>query len=202
MGLSHHHEVLNDLEEKLGKTIFEISTLPPSAPGRRLFEGLRHRFVHHNGRLILGSKVVEGTIEQQQVTSVQLETANRLRSIRAKNYVLATGGMYGGGLRTDAEGGLGRVWEPIFKLPIEADPNRHRWFDDKFLAPKGQPFGNFGVKVNDQLKPINAAGEPLATNLYVAGATLAGADWTQGRTGEGVAIASAAKIVQQIKDGA
>ena len=202
LGLNRHHEVLGDLEEKLGKTVFEISTLPPSVPGRRLFERLRHLFVHHNGRLILGSKVVDGTIERQQVTRVHFETANRLRSIQAKNYVLATGGIYGGGLCTDAEGGLGRVWEPIFNLPIEANPNRHHWFAAKFLAPTGQPFARFGLKVNDKLNPINAGGEPLATNLYVAGATLAGTDWTQGRTGEGVALASAGKIAQQIIDGA
>ena len=198
LGIQSHAEVMADLEKKLGKTIFEISTLPPSVPGRRLFEGLRQAFVQAGGQIIIGSKVVDGAIENGQVTQVRFETANRLKIVQAKSYVLATGGIYGGGIQTDADGGIGKVWEPIFGLPVEAESNRHLWFATGFLDPKGQPFANYGVNVDKNLKPVNGSGNPIAGNLYVAGATLAGSDWTRGRTGDGVAIATAATIVKQI----
>jgi len=195
LGLDHHAAVLADLEEQLGKTVFEISTLPPSVPGRRLFEVLRHTFLQAGGRLIIGSKVVGGLIEKGRVQHVRFETANRLRTVTADNFVMATGGIFGGGVQTDAEG---NVWEPIFNLPVEGNTNRHTWFAQKFIAPEGQPFASFGIRVNAQLNPVNKSNQPIAQNLYVAGASLAGADWLQGRTGDGLAVASAAAIVRQV----
>ncbi|MDX1523979.1 MAG: anaerobic glycerol-3-phosphate dehydrogenase subunit B, partial [Anaerolineae bacterium] len=200
LGLQQHAEVVADLERQLGATVFEISTLPPSVPGRRLFERLKHTLVQAGGRLIIGSKVTDGTIENGQVTQIRFETANRLKPVTAKNYVLATGGIYGGGIQTDSDGGEGKVWETIFGLPIEADSNRHMWFASGFLDPKGQPFASYGLKVNDTLNPINGSGKAIAENLYIAGATIAGSDWTRGRTGDGVALATAAAIVKQIME--
>jgi glycerol-3-phosphate dehydrogenase subunit B len=182
----------------LGKTIFEISTLPPSAPGRRLYERLRQCLVQVEGQLIIGSRVVDGTIEAGQATQIRFETASRLKGVKAGNYILATGGIYGGGIETSSDGGEGKVWEPVFGLPVEAGANRHTWFARQFLEPRGQPFANFGVKVNEQLKPVDGNGSPIAENLYIAGATLAGADWSRGRTGEGVALASGMMIAKQI----
>jgi glycerol-3-phosphate dehydrogenase subunit B len=198
LGLKQHAKVTADLEQQLGKTVFEISTLPPSVPGRRLFERLRHIFVEADGRLIIGSRVVAGAIEAGRVSQIQLETANRLRAIKAQNYILATGGIYGGGIQTDSDGAAGKVWEPIFGLPVEADPNRHRWFTKGFLEPNGQPFASYGLKVNKNLNPVDGSGNVSAENLYVVGASLAGADWTPGRTGDGLALGSAAAVVKQL----
>jgi glycerol-3-phosphate dehydrogenase subunit B len=200
LGIKKHAEVLAHLEQELGKTVFEISTLPPSVPGRRLFDVLRHAFEQAGGRLIIGSKVVDGTIEDGRVTQIRFETSNRLRTITAKNYVLATGGIFGGGLETDAGG---HVWEPIFGLPVSASPNRHHWFATSFLAPEGQPVARYGVKVNAHFNPvdpnsINGYQPVIAENLYISGSLIAGSDWVRGRTGDGVALASAAAIVKQI----
>jgi anaerobic glycerol-3-phosphate dehydrogenase len=38
----------------------------------------------------------------------------------------------------------------------------------------------------------------VAENLYVAGASLAGSNWISGRTGNGVAVTTAAAIVSQV----
>jgi anaerobic glycerol-3-phosphate dehydrogenase len=38
----------------------------------------------------------------------------------------------------------------------------------------------------------------VAENLYVAGAVIAGSEWTRGRTGEGIAVATAAAITEHI----
>lgn len=195
LGLTHHAEVLADLEERLGKSVFEISTLPPSVPGRRLFEALQTAFVQANGRLIIGSKVVDGIIENGRVTQIRFETSNRLRTIKADNYVLATGGIFGGGIQTDADG---RVWEPIFGLPIVTDEDRHQWFTKNFLDPNGQPVADYGIKVNGKLNPVDGNNAPIASNLYIAGALLAQSNWIPGRTGDGIALATSATIVKEL----
>ena len=195
LGLEQHAEVLADMQQQLAKPVFEISTLPPSVPGRRLFDGLRRTFTRAGGRLILGSKVTGGAIEAGRVSHIDIETASRSKSITADNFVLATGGIFGGGLQTDA---AGRVWEDVFNLPVRAKTNRHQWFDKKFIAPRGQPVASYGVKVTPQFQPINGHDQPAAANLYVIGAALAGSEWTRGRTGNGLAVTSGVFVARQI----
>jgi glycerol-3-phosphate dehydrogenase subunit B len=198
LGLAKHNEVIADLEKQLGVPVFEISTLPPSVPGRRLFEALRHRLLSLGGRLIIGSKVHDGVIEDGQVKYIRLETSNRLRTITANNYILATGGIYGGGVQTDSDGGEGRVWEPIFGLPINANTNRHTWFAKGLLAAEGQPVSSYGITVNPKLNPVNGTNKALAENLYVVGSQIANSNWVIGRTGDGVALATATAAVNHI----
>ena len=193
LGLTRHAEVWADLQAQLGKPVVEIPTLPPSAPGRRLFEGLKRVFLSAGGRFLLGSRVLEGEIAGGRVTGVRLQTAARPKILRAENYVLATGGLFGGGVETDAEG---RIWEPIFGLPLAEVGGREGWFAPEFLAPGGHPIERAGVQVNDRLNPIAPSGEVIAGNLFVVGTQLAGTNGLRGRTGEGVAVASAARVAQ------
>jgi glycerol-3-phosphate dehydrogenase subunit B len=195
LGLQQHREVVADLEKQLGKPVFEISALPPSIPGRRLYEALKQAFLQAGGRIIIGSKVVDGTIEAGRVSQIRIETASRLKPIQAKHYVLATGGLFGGGLEAHQDG---RVTEQVFGLPTTADTNRHKWFHKQFISAQGQPVFNYGLKVNQHLNPINGSDTPLAENLYAVGAILAGSEWARGRTGDGIALATAAAVVKQI----
>ncbi len=197
LGLQQHRQVMADLEQGLGKPVFEISALPPSIPGRRLYEALKQALLQAGGRLIIGSKVVDGTIEAGRVTQIRIETASRLKPIQARHYVLATGGLYGGGLEAHQDG---RVTEQVFGLPVAASTNRHQWFHKHFISPQGQPVFNYGVKVNKHLNPINGSDAPLAENLYAVGAILAGSEWAHGRTGDGIALATAAAVVKQISE--
>ncbi|GAB4459197.1 MAG: glycerol-3-phosphate dehydrogenase subunit GlpB [Anaerolineae bacterium] len=195
LGLRQHREVVADLEKGLDKPVFEISALPPSIPGRRLYEALKEAFLQAGGKLILSGKIVAGTIEGGRVTQVQLETISRLKPIQVQHYVLATGGLFGGGLMAHQDG---RVTEQVFGLPITAETNRHKWFNPHFVSPQGQPVFNYGVKVNERLNPVNGSAVPLAENLYAVGAILAESEWAHGRTGDGLAVATAAAVVKQI----
>jgi glycerol-3-phosphate dehydrogenase subunit B len=198
LGIRHHAEVMADMARGLDRTVFEIPTLPPSIPGRRLYDRLRQCLAEAGGRIIIGSQVVDGLLEGGRVTQLRFESANRLKVAQAEHYILATGGIYGGGILTDADGGLGKVWEPILGLPVVADTNRHNWFASGFLDPKGQPLANYGVPVNQNFNPVDGTNTPVAENLYVAGVTIAGSDWTRGRTGEGVALMTAMAIANRL----
>ena len=57
LGLRDPTPVLADLEERLGRRVFEIPTLPPSVPGMRLFEILRSTPSRAaGGRLVFGAE--------------------------------------------------------------------------------------------------------------------------------------------------
>ncbi len=195
LGLKQHDAVVTELEKALDRPVFEISALPPSVPGRRMYEALKKALLNAGGRLIIGSKVFDGTIENGKVSQIRIETASRLRPLKAHNYVLATGGIFGGGLNANADGS---VKELVFGLPVAAETNRHKWFQRQFISPEGQPVFNAGVTVNPQLQPVNGGNAPLADNLYAVGAILAGSEWTRGRTGDGIAVASAAAVASQL----
>jgi glycerol-3-phosphate dehydrogenase subunit B len=198
LGIGEHAEVMVEMERGLDKPVFEIPTLPPSIPGRRLYDRLRHILAEAGGGLIIGAPVLDGTIEGGRVTQIRFESASRPKVVKAGHYILATGGIYGGGILTEAEGGIGKVWEPIFGLPVVVDTNRHNWFAPHFLEPKGQPFADYGVQINERFNPVTGVHGPVADNLYIAGSTIAGSDWTRGRTGEGVAVVTATMIANQI----
>lgn len=195
LGLTQVTQVLADLQAQLGVPVFEVSLLPPSVPGRRLFEVLRDILRQSRTEVIIGGKVIGGTIDNGKVTSVSIEAASRPKPLYADNFVMATGGMFGGGLQADL---TGEIREAIFDLPIQGDQDRHHWFAGGFLAPEGQPVTKFGVKANALLNPVNGAAVPLASNLYLAGAAVAGYNWIYGRTGNGVALATSAAIVSHL----
>ncbi len=197
LGLQRHADAMAYLEHQLGKPVFEISTLPPSAPGRRLFEALKAAFLDAGGRLLIGSKVLDGQIENGGATQISHETVTRPKTIRAEHYVLAAGGIYGGGLQTNQKG---KVWEPVFGLPVTDQKDRQAWFEPEPMSPAGHALHRFGIRVNERFNPVDADDKVIANNLYVIGNMLAGTNWIQGRTGEGVAVASAVKVAKLLGD--
>ncbi|MCX7707206.1 MAG: hypothetical protein N2204_04285, partial [Anaerolineae bacterium] len=123
-------------------------------------------------------------------------------------YILATGGLYGGGITSDYRGALR---ETVFGLPLYVPGDMEEWFNERFLpsaetlhvedprqgAPslqtplQGHPIHLAGVRVNARMQPVDEAGRVVAENLRAAGRLLAGYDpITEGST-EGVWLATA-----------
>src|SRR5207237_10662047 len=59
LGLRDPHGAWSELERRLGHAVFEIPTLPPSAPGIRVYDALRAALRGAGGRLVVGAQVVE-----------------------------------------------------------------------------------------------------------------------------------------------
>jgi glycerol-3-phosphate dehydrogenase subunit B len=137
------------------------------------------------GMLAVGAEMAEG-----QVTAVHTEAAARQRSHRFDQYVLATGGLLGGGLVTNFEG---EVREVIFNLPVAGPSSRLEWFQREFVTATRHPIYQAGVRVNENLQPVAGNGRPLYNNLYAAGNTLAYCDVIRERSLEGVALATGYK---------
>ncbi len=191
LGMERHLEVVRQLETETDAPIFEIPTLPPSAPGMRLFAALRRRLEAMGVRVDAGMDVIQagkaslGETAGKEITWVESDTSSRPLKHRARKFLLATGGVLGGGFDSNLDG---RVWETIFDLPLTCPRSRSGWFRPAFLDPSGHPVFKGGVEVNRSFQPVDAAGQVLYTNLWVAGSLLAHCDAIQERSSEGVAL--------------
>jgi glycerol-3-phosphate dehydrogenase subunit B len=199
LGMEHPTVVLKDLTDQLGVPVFEMPTLPPSVPGTRLYYHLRRYFLDNRMRFQVGHPVERGLMRGQRVVGVEVAAAGKPQPFEAKAVILATGGLYGGGLASDDRG---RIWEPIFGLPVHYDHDRTHWFSDDLLDPRGHAVHYFGIRVNDRMQPLDENGNVVLNNLYLCGHLIAQprAENSPAPTesSEGVALATAWKAVQQL----
>jgi glycerol-3-phosphate dehydrogenase subunit B len=180
--------VWSDLQDRLGRRVFEIPTLPPSVPGMRLFEILRAALRGAGGRLVLGSEVVSAERADGRVASVSAHAAGRDVRYVAPSFVLATGGFASGGVE------LGSDWitrETVLGLQLRGAPGPGDLrFVREYLAE--QPIARAGVAVDAQLRAEGAE------NVVVAGAALPGAVPWRELSGEGIAVASGYRAASTI----
>ena len=184
----HDSDALEDMVARIGLPVFEIPTLPPSVPGTRLFHALRRWLLRHGARVQIGHPVVRAITGDDRVIGVAVASAGRETIVRGDAFILATGGLYGGGLQSDDRG---QVWEPIFDLPVTAENDRTTWFRPDLLDPAGHPVHRFGLQVDERLRPLGADGSPAFANLFAAGHLLAGMDTVIEGNAEGLDLASA-----------
>ena len=199
LGLHRHGDALATLQRDLRCTVFEIPTLPPSVPGIRLTTALRRALAQRDVRVEVGMEVIGFHAEHGAIQWVETATSARPLRHRAGAYLLATGGVLGGGFSSDH---AGRFWETVFNLPLTVPQDRARWFRPRFLDPQGQPAFHGGVSVSSSFQPVDADGRPVYTNLWAAGGALAHADPILERSLEGIAIvtgvAAADAIVREL----
>jgi len=194
LGMERHAEVLAEVTEAIAHPVFEIPTLPPSIPGLRLFDVLRARAGAVGVRTQVGFEVAEVERDGDTVTAIATRTAARPLRIMARDVVLATGGIGGGGLRGRRDGSLE---ERVFGLPLAA-PARAEWLRGDLYGANGVALESAGIRVDDELRPIGPRGEVVLRNVRVAGSALAGMRYLVERCGDGVALASAYRAARLI----
>ena len=172
-------------KRQIGISVFEIPTLPPSVPGLRLDAALRAQLDHLGVRVEIGMEVCGFHANGRRIQWIETETGSRPLRHRARNYLLATGGILGGGIYAHR---CGRVEETVFDLPLTAPQTRPQWLRPLFLDRRGHPIFQGGVSVDDRFRPLDQAGAPVYDNLWAAGAILAHTDPIRERSREGIAI--------------
>jgi len=192
LGLGRSLEVKEALETRLRRPVFEIPSLTPSIPGMRLHRILiqaieAHGGRVHNGMQAIGAQTSGAQTSGEQVTAVYTEAAARRRPHRHGQYVLATGGILGGGITTNHRG---EVREVVFDLPVVAPESRQEWFASSFLDKKGHPIYRAGLNVDDHFRPLDGNQRPVYDNLYAIGGTLAHSESIRERSLEGIALAT------------
>ena len=204
LGMADPMAALKDMEAQVGAPVFEIPTLPPSVPGMRLFKALRNGLYRLGVRVDANMEAIGATTTPAQngtagqVQWVESKTSARPLKNQAKAFLLATGGIMGGGFNSDH---LGRVWEVVFDLPLTVPQRRSEWFRPGFLDAQGHPVFDGGVRVNRSFQPIDAAGKPLYANLWAAGDLLANDNPILQRSMEGSAIATGFAAARAIVEG-
>ncbi len=195
LGLDRHAEVFVEAVRELGP-VFEMPSLPPSVPGIRLHDALRRRFEANGGRLEIGFGVTGVERSAGVVTAVETAAAGRPRRVAGGVFVLATGGLAGGGLR-----GLpgGRLEETVFGLPVSS-PSADRWFSGDPLG-SGVELERAGISVDADLRPLDTEGRVVLDNVLVVGSGLSGMRYLSERCGDGVALASGHRAGRLIRGG-
>ena len=170
--------------------VLEMSSFIPSPHGRYFAEYLKHKFADLGGELMLGARAVAlnraSTDESQTKVAQELivHSMGKPISLRSKKFIVATGGILGGGIKV----GMERKWirEGVFDLPLFVPK---KWSEPNFFAP--QPFAQIGVETDRFLRPLDpVSGQVVWHNVHIAGRMLAHWDpWTQ-RCAGGVSITS------------
>lgn len=187
LGIERAVEVMDDLEQHLGVHVFEIPSLPPSIPGMRLARMLIRAIERRGGQVFDGMQACGYTAQASRIASVQTEASVRLASHRGDHFILASGGILGGGIRAEY---AGEVQEVVFGLPVTAPASRPEWLGREFLGGEGHPIFRCGVEVTAQMQPLGGDGQAAFENLLCAGSILAHADPIHERAMDGIALAT------------
>ncbi|NKE34806.1 glycerol-3-phosphate dehydrogenase subunit GlpB [Natronococcus sp. JC468] len=178
-------EVRADLADSLGADVFEVPMGPPSLPGMRL-EDLLYRALEDAGVRVVSGVPVVGyeTDDGGAIDHVLVDRHGQEIPHEASQYVLATGGLVGKGVRSERD----RAFEPIFDCRVPHADDRYDWFVDDVFGE--QPYARFGVVPDRELRPLDADEEPEFSNLRAAGAVLGGYDYAAEKSGAGVSLAT------------
>ncbi len=189
MGINHDYHVADCLEQALGCRVVETVVLPAAVTGFRLRSMLVKQakklgvMIHEQAAVV---RAVTGNGECKAVVTAHID---RERIYHANAFVLATGGLFGGGL----ESGPDYMREVVFNLPVAAGDHRELWGNCRLFGPVSHPYTQMGIKVNQQFQPVDVNGQVLLKNVYVAGRSLAGYDHCFEKSGNGVALVSGYK---------
>ena len=108
--------------------------------------------------------------------------AGQERRHRARAFVLATGGILGGGV----ELAPGKVRESVFGLDIPVPPDVTEWSEPEIFG--SHVFSRLGVRVDGEMRPLDEAGQTRWENVLFAGRSLGGYDFATEKSGHGVAL--------------
>ncbi len=188
VGLRDPHGAWQDLEQRLGHSVFEIPTLPPSASGMRVYNALTAALRTARGRIVLGAEVLGVEREGERISALRAHTSGHDTAYGARWVVLATGGMHSGAITLSSDWSAREMVAglALHGMPADGEP---RFTADYF---GDQPMSRVGIAVDSSLLAVGTE------NLFVAGAALPGAEpWREG-SGEGIALASGHAVAQSI----
>lgn len=194
LGLDAHPAAWQHLQDLIGAPVFEIPTLPPSVPGIRLFVALKAALGRAQVMLLLNMPVERALVEHRRVAGVAVRSVVRETIYRGKHTILATGGLYGGGITSNPAGELA---EAVLGLPVGLVQPFPAWFGEDLLRA-GHPIHRSGVLVNREMQPVDLTGEPLFENVRVAGRLVAGYDGAGEGSTEGAWLATAVRAVSSL----
>jgi glycerol-3-phosphate dehydrogenase subunit B len=182
LGLESAAEIVNTIAILMGKPVFEIPTIPPSMPGRRLFNTLKNYFRKKGGDIYWSWPVIGVEKSRKIIEAVTTTSTGRPNSLNGKAFILATGSFVGGGLTATREA----IIENVFNLPVHVPGPRDTWFDHDYFS-FNHGIGRAGIIADSFLRPAGTSLE----NIFVCGSILADTEILKNGCGHGLALATA-----------
>ena len=173
------------LQEELADVPFsvvEMTAFPPSASGHNLYTALKEKFRALGGELMVGTGVKQVVLQGKRCHKIIVKSKGKDSEFSARSFVLATGGVFGGGIEVTPE----VAKEMVFGLPLFVPTE---WTNSEFLGD--QPYARLGLEVDRELRPIDSqSNQVILENVRVVGRVLAHWDpWVE-HCGGGVSLAS------------
>lgn len=187
LGIERAATVQEDLGNRLGVRVFEVPTGPPSIPGMRLAARLETAFTDAGGHFHGGVPVVDAEVEDGRIERIVVDRNDAMIPYTGTEYVLATGGLVGKGITASREA----VTEPVFGCHVPHPGDRSEWYADGVFD--AHPYPRFGVRIDEELHPLDADGDIQIENLRAGGAVIGGADFAAEKSGSGISIATGVK---------
>ncbi|MGZ3604438.1 MAG: anaerobic glycerol-3-phosphate dehydrogenase subunit GlpB [Thermodesulfobacteriota bacterium] len=186
LGMHNPIQVRDDLEEITGAKVFEIPILPPSIPGKRIFDRFKEWLIQKGVTFLLGYSVSNAILKRRRCEEIEVLQPPVINSYSADRYILATGRFIGGGLKTNDE----KILEPIFYLPLSQPKSREDWFRKSFFGDLPHPIHRAGILTDSSFRPVDERGDQILENVWVAGTILAHHQAIDEKSKEGIEIST------------
>jgi len=186
LGMHNPIQVKDDLEETTGAEVFEIPILPPSIPGKRIFDRFKEWLIQKGVTFLLGYPVSNAILKGRKCDGIEVLHPPVIDSYSADRYILATGRFIGGGLKANDE----KILEPIFNLPLFQPPSREGWFRKSFFSDPPHPIYQAGILTDSSFRPVDERGDQILENVWAAGLILAHHHSIDEKSREGIEIAT------------
>lgn len=193
-GVARHSEYVGKLHS-LGLNIIEAVSIPPGVGGFRLRGALMSEAKKLNVTFVENcfvSRAVTKGGKCGSLIALHSDLAGALETeYFADNFIIASGGILGGGIKTSFNGAKDAIFDIDVNRSIKAD----EWSVADVFAD--QPFSSFGVSVSHKMRATDKNGDEIYSNVYFAGRTIGGYDFTKEKSGYGVAIVTGMKAAQE-----
>lgn len=103
LGIPEWKMIIEEFKEELQAPVTEVVGMPPNATAIRLYEVLKKEMIRQGVRLYSDTQVIGSKIENDIVKSIKIKNST-LGELKAKTYVIAAGGILGGGFELTTRG--------------------------------------------------------------------------------------------------
>lgn len=114
LGVENWKETIKEFSSHLGAAVTEAPGLPPNTTAIRLQNLLKKEAVKLGVRFYADTTVMGCELEGKVIKSLRIKTSNRVSTIAGYQFILATGGILGGGLEVTEVG----IKETALKLAV------------------------------------------------------------------------------------
>ncbi|MBA4603854.1 FAD-binding protein [Thermoactinomyces mirandus] len=109
LGVNRWKSIVREFEESLDAAVTEAPGMPPNASAVRFYEALKKGAIRLGVRFYMDTQVLGCHVEENLVKSLKIKTTNRTTEISGLNYIIASGGILGGGVEVTSAGLKDRV---------------------------------------------------------------------------------------------